>query len=280
MIKRSGVEVMNQRTKNVSECHDILDVLKSKQYTSPSGSIVDISEALDKSVNDSFLYRYNLLEKDYDIKSNSKIEVTLETTTQAAVRLLSSEGKKNVVALNFASARNPGGGFIGGAIAQEEDLCRHSGLYACLKNKPTYYNENILHPNTFYTDNIIYSPNVPFIKDEGLQWLEIPYLLSIISAPAPNVSSMENIDEDYLYQVLYERMLKILKIAEAHNHETIILGAFGCGAFGNDPVMVASCFKEALNELPVFNHICFAIYDKREGTPVFNTFNSIFNNGK
>lgn len=274
MIKRDGIKIMNQRTKNVDECHEILDALKSKQYTY-NNSIVDFSESLDNAINNSVLFKDNPPQKKYTKISNPKIEVSLETTTQAAYRLL-SEGKDDVVALNFASARNVGGGFLGGAIAQEEDLCRQSGLYACLKNKPTYYNENILYPNSLYTDNIIYSPNVPFIRDNDLQWLDKPYSLSIISAPAPNISSMTNIDFEELNKVIYNRIIKILEIAQFYNHKNIILGAWGCGAFGNDPELIANSFKKALKEIPAFKHICFAIYDKRDGTPVFNTFLNVF----
>jgi uncharacterized protein (TIGR02452 family) len=270
MIKRDGVAIMNARTKNVSIAQETLAVLKEKQYTAPSGNIVDISKDLDFAIQNSILYRSELTEKKYK-SITTTIEVTNETTTQAATRLL-KEGKTNLVALNFASARNVGGGFLAGAIAQEEDLCRRSGLYLCTKNKPMFYNENILCDNCLYTNNMIYSPDVPFFRDEHLQFLEEPYLMSIISAPAPNLNGAATIDPVALRKVIDYRTYKILQIAEAYQHKNIILGAWGCGAFGNDPSMVATAFVQALLKVPVFEHVCFAVHDKREGKPVYNLF--------
>lgn len=269
MIKRNNIEVMNTRNKNVSLSKETLAILKQQFYTSTNGNVIDISNILNVAVNGTILYQYNLPNKKYNFIQSST-EITNETTSQAAKRFVSSG--KDIVILNFASARNPGGGFLSGAIAQEEDLCRCSGLYACIKSKPIFYNENILCDNTFYTDNIIYSPKVPFFRDENLLLLEEPFLVSVITAPAPNIRAMENIDEKVLSTVIYNRVIKILKIAEAHGHKNIILGAFGCGAFGNDPKMVATIFSKALKVVSTFENVCFAI-------PVsdYNSNNMVFN---
>src|SRR4029079_8799885 len=92
------------------------------------------------------------------------IEVTDETTQIAARRLVESEGVTDLVLLNFASARNAGGGFINGAKAQEEDLCRCSGLYPCLMSQPGYYEANRNNRSAIYTDHLIYSPQVPLFR--------------------------------------------------------------------------------------------------------------------
>jgi len=273
MIKRDGVALMNARTKNVSMAKETLQVLKDKQYVAPNGNVVDISFALDEEVDHTKLFQDTTIDS-YQLGGTPTIEIVNETTTHAAVRLL-ADNKKDIVALNFASARNVGGGFLSGAVAQEEDLCRSSGLYVCTKRKPVFYNENILCDDTFYTDNIIYSPNVPFFRDEYNQFLDNPYYLSIISAPAPNVRSMENVDEDVLYSVLYNRILKILHIARVYSHDNIILGAWGCGAFGNDSTMVATAFKDALTEISHFDHVCFAVYDTHEGHPIYTAFKQV-----
>lgn len=277
MIKRDNVEIMNARSGNVKIGKETLEIIKNKKYNSLSGKIIDLSDSLDAAMNGTLLYQDGITDvpmKQYQSVKPS-IEVTNETTAQAAVRL-NSLGKDNVVALNFASARNQGGGFLSGAIAQEEDLCRASGLYACLKKKPVFYNENILCDDTLYTDNVIYSPSVPFFRDEHNLLLEDPFLLSILSAPAPNVRSMENIDEDILTITFNYRAVKVLQIAELHGHKNIILGAWGCGAFGNSPEMVANSFKEALMLVPAFEHVCFAVYDTRTPPVLFDTFKEIF----
>jgi uncharacterized protein (TIGR02452 family) len=270
MIKRNGVELMSARTNNVSIAKETLAALKVKSYTTPSGNHIDISTKLDAAIVGTILYKDILPWKIYS-EVVPTIEVFNETTSNAAARL-KDLGKTNLVALNFASARNPGGGFLGGAIAQEEDLCRSSGLYPCVKSKPIFYNENILCDNTYYTDNVIYSPNVPFIRGEDLKFLEAPFELSIITAPAPNVRAIENLLTQEVRAVLLHRAIKILQIAEVHGHKNIILGAWGCGAFGNSPEMVATVFMGALKVVPTFEHVCFAVYDTKPGAPVFEEF--------
>jgi len=274
MIKRDGVELVNARTNNVKMAKETLEVLKQKQYTSHNGKIVSIADSLDAALAGTILYRDSLPLKDYPALTPT-IQVVNNTTTFAA-GAMEAQGKTNIVALNFASARNVGGGFLGGAVAQEEDLCRSSGLYACTKSKPQFYNDNILCEDALYTDNVIYSPNVPFFRDENSFLLEEPYLLSIISAPAPNLSGLrEEGLRNKVKGVFRERVIKVLQVAAEHGHKNIILGAWGCGAFGNDPQMVAQVFKDMLPKVPAFEHVCFAVYDTRPEMPVYETFKEI-----
>jgi len=282
MIKRSdGVEIMNARTKNVSLAKETLEILKQKRYTSLSGVPVDISTSLDAAVKGTILYKADSDLPDTDWETfKPTMEVTNETTAQAAVRL-SSLGKTDIVGLNFASARNQGGGFLSGALAQEEDLCRCSGLYTCLKTKPIFYNENILCDHNLYLDNMIYSPKVPFFRNEHNVFLEQPFELSLISSPAPNLTTMSAEDresengQDVIYNTLYSRAKRILNVAAASGHKNIILGAWGCGAFGNDPKQVAVIFLDALQNVPAFEHVCFAVYDTRTPPVIFDTFKKV-----
>ena len=274
MIKRAGVEVSTPRTKNVSIAKSTLSILENKGYVSRNGSLVDLKEVLDAAVEGTEYYPAGT---EFETKASHIfpfIEVVNETTAQAAVRLQAA-GKENIVALNFASARNQCGGWLQGAQAQEEDLARCSGLYACVKKKPLFYNANILCDDTFYTDGIIYSPKVPFFRDEYLLLLEEPFLLSLITAPAPNVSSLTKLgtlDKELQEAVFIIRATKVLQVAAKHGHKNIILGAWGCGAFGNDPEVVTQAFIHALRAVPQFNHVCFAVYDTREPPVLFETF--------
>ncbi len=273
MIKRDGVAIMNARSGNVSIAKETIKIIKAKQYIHNS-SVVDISSAIDNSIQNTKLYDTTFQYATTSITTIATIAVINETTSQSAKRLLDL-GQTDIVALNFASARNVGGGFLGGAIAQEEDLCRASALYACIKSKPMFYNTNILCEGTLYTDGIIYSPNVPFFRNEKNEFLEEPFSLSIITAPAPNVSAIKKNDYKAIRNTLECRAIKILRIAELHGHKNIILGAWGCGAFGNDPTMVAECFKLALNEVPAFSNVTFAVYDTRPNTPLLTAFKKV-----
>lgn len=287
MIKRDGVELMNARTANVKIAKETIEICKNGKYNSISGTEVDLTVQLTESLDGTVLYRYDTELPDTDwYNVPAVIEVTNETTTAAAVRL-ATQGKTDLVALNFASARNQGGGFLAGAMAQEEDLCRKSGLYSCLKKKPMFYNENILCDNVFYTHNIIYSPKVPFIRNEYNLLIDNPFTLSIITAPAPNVSGLKTVETDHGFVLsdsdegllditLKERAVRILEIAASYCHKNIILGAWGCGAFGNDPWQVSKAFQYALKQIPAFEHITFAVYDTREPPHLFNTFQETF----
>ena len=286
MIKRNGVAVMNQRTGNVGLAKETVEILKNKSYTNRNGETVDISASLDAAVNGTILYEHHQNFPDQPPIPEVKpvIEITNETTAVASKRLLDA-GRADVVALNFASARNQGGGFLAGAIAQEEDLCRASGLYNCLKRKPQFYNENILADDNFYTDSMIYSPKVPFFRDEHNLFLDKPFEVSIISAPAPNVRAMK--ENDVLFEGTEEeldafaevlagtielRIRKILRVAALHGHKTLVLGAWGCGVFGNDPNIMAALFYGCLMDNSVFEHVCFAVYDTRTPPAVYEAF--------
>lgn len=275
-IKPVG-EVTSPKNKNTSLAKETLEIIKKKQYTSRNGNIVDLSDNINFAVKNTIHYK-DFVAPDFYMAGLPTVEVVNETTSQAAVRL-KELGKTNLVALNFAAARNPGGGFLAGAVAQEEDLCRDSALYACLKSKPMFYNNNIMCENSYYTDDIIYSPFVPFFRDEYHLLLEQPYSLSIISAPAPNVNAMKTVDEELLAITLITRAQKILQIAHNHGHKNILLGAWGCGAFGNDPADVAAIFRAALKAVPVFEHVCFPVYDTRTPQYLFETFKEAFSNG-
>lgn len=190
------------------------------------------------------------------------VETTNETTNEAIVRLAAAEAE-HVGCLNYASARYPGGSFLEGTQAQEEALARSSGLYPCLLTQPAYYERNLAHGSAHYLDLAIYSPGVPFFRDDEGGWLDAPVLASVITAPAPNASELRHHgqhDAAALRQTLLRRARLVLAIAAAEGITSLVLGAWGAGVFGNDPAMVAEVFATALGELgPRFKRVTFAI---------------------
>jgi len=167
-----------------------VDILAAGRYTAPSGRAVEIGALIRAACDGTTLYTPERL-ADLDRQQSAstvtrrpRVEVTPETTAQACRRLAENDGEAPA-ALNFASAKNPGGGFLGNAKAQEEDLARASALYSCLLTQPLYYDTNRRTPSMLYTDHIIYSPDVPFFRDDTLTLLEAPFLASVITAPAP-----------------------------------------------------------------------------------------------
>src|SRR5260370_38640775 len=111
---------------------------------------------------------------------NTNVEVANETTFRGLSRLSASGG--HIGCLNFASAKNPGGGFLSGAQAQEEALARSSALYPCLLRAPDYYERNRANHSAIYLDLVIFSPLVPFFRDDSAALLERPALAAVITA--------------------------------------------------------------------------------------------------
>lgn len=178
-----------------------------------------------------------------------KTTITLarETTLQALVRLAPAGG--HLACLNFASAKNPGGGFLGGAQAQEESLARSSALYPCLLEQRSHYERNRHETVPIYLDLAIWSPRVPFFKTDRGDWIDAPVLASVITCAAPNASALrqqKRFEAAVVEAALRKRAVLVLAVAAHHGVERLVLGAWGAGVFGNDPVMVADAFATLL----------------------------------
>ena len=209
------------------------------------------------------------------------IEVTDETTQVAAHRLVTQENCSDLVLLNFASAKNPGGGFLSGAKAQEEDLARCSGLYSCLQTQSTYYEVNRACESLLYTDHIIYSPKVPWFKTRSRgQLLEDIFLASVITALAPNAGEVLRRDPTAKKDIaiaLSRRAKYVLTVARDNGHRSLLLGAWGCGVFRNDPYTVANAFGIWLHSpefAGCFDRVVFAIYDPTKEKRIFKAFHN------
>ena len=199
-------------------------------------------------------------------------------------------GKRTAV-LNFASATNPGGGVEKGASAQEECLCRVSTLYPCLadqKMRASFYTPHRKNGNTLHNDDIIYTPKVLIIKDDDHNMLATPFLVDVISCAAPNLREKPNnaynsgdgnkvqISDNELLALHEKRARKIFASAIANGIEVLILGAFGCGAFCNDPYVVARAYKNVLPDFAHYFHtIEFAIFCNAKNIENYQVFLSI-----
>ncbi|NLI80389.1 MAG: TIGR02452 family protein [Deltaproteobacteria bacterium] len=200
------------------------------------------------------------------------VQVANETTLLASHRLV--QRGLRPFALNFANGVHPGGGFLSGARAQEEVLCRSSALYSTLVGDPMYeYHRGRHRPDS--TDWAIYSPNVPVFRTDDGKELDRPWLLSFLTCAAPYAPA---IGRQEAADLLKKRILRVLAIARAYGHSALVLGAWGCGAFANDPHRTACDFRHALeNEFSgAFSHIVFAIADWSRERRFLGPFRSVF----
>ena len=154
-----------------------------------------------------------------------------------------SEGRTAV--LNFASFRNPGGKFLEGSSAQEEALCHASNLYEVLSQFPDYYKNNRRDLNNgMYYDRAIYSPDIIFnYRGKFIS-------CDVITCAAPNMRNGKT-DRVTNRRTLVQRIHFINQIAEDNNVDTLILGAYGCGVFRQNPYEVAEVFKDEFAETAV-----------------------------
>ena len=201
--------------------------------------------------------------------------------------LYSNDGHKQLV-LNFASPTRPGGGVRTGAKAQEEDLCRKSTLLASLESDGAgaMYRYNKAHRTILNSDYMILSPMVEIIRDENNGLLQEPVAVSVLTAAAPHVSrGKQGISDREIENVIYNRIIGMLQVAATYKYRYLVLGAWGCGAFGNDADMMARLFYQAFKDIKcgrnlevndLFDCVVFAVLDKTEQKYNFRSFKKYF----
>ena len=190
--------------------------------------------------------------------TDMRVSVTRHRSLDAALLHCNRTPGSKVAVLNFASATNPGGGVAKGSKAQEEALCRCSTLFPVLNTQELqekFYRFHQEHQDTRYTDACIYTPGITVFKTDT----SIPERLSpeywrqvdVISCAAPNLRKVPYnkmnpgtgpaipVSDRELLEIHKTRGRKIFRVAVANGVDTLILGAFGCGAFKNSPSVVA-----------------------------------------
>ncbi|MEG3833851.1 MULTISPECIES: TIGR02452 family protein [unclassified Microcoleus] len=266
---------------------ETLQILEKGEFISRHDRVINFATEQKLAEKNTKLYRpeevENLLQNTQcDAKQSLLVEVTDETSQAAAYRLVKGEGCHDLALLNYASARNPGGGFINGAKAQEEDLARCSGLYPCQLTQPEYYQANRSQDSLLYTDYLIYSPKVPWFRIRSRELLDDYFLASVITAPAPNAGQVLRRDPNAIPDIekaLRRRAGYVLAVAQDNGHRSLLLGAWGCGVFCNDASMVADAFGQWL-ESPrfhgCFDRVVFGIYDSAKSKDTLKAFKNRF----
>lgn len=261
-----------------------MEIMGQGWYFSHEGNQVSIAAEMKQAVLGTTLYEAGMLAEAPRgwKKTDASIKVTCESTFEAMRRLsIGSAGK--IGCLNFASAKNPGGGFLNGAQAQEEALTRSSALYNCLTKASGYYEKNRANSSCLYLDLVIASPDVPFFRNDEGMLIDNPLLATVITAPAPNAAAVlanEPALASKIQPTLQRRAQLVLQAAVIFGVTHLVLGAWGCGVFRNDPAVVADAFARLLKTgCPYsrsFDEVVFAIFDSTQTGKNLAAFRRVF----
>ncbi len=198
--------------------------------------------------------------------------VTVEARSVVEVMTREARGPadQRVGVMVFASATKPGGGWRNGSLAQEEAISYASLLPFSLESVAAeFYAPSRTDKNAyFYTSRGVYSPAVPIIRDDAGRWLDDRPRVDFFTVAAPNVGAMKQnlatVDRPRVERDLRLKMRNTLRAFGDHGCTTLVLGAFGCGVFANDPTVVAGLWHELLADPELagrFTRIVFAVPD-------------------
>ena len=238
------------------------------------------STEIKESVKNSILYPIKSSIHIDDNINNINTSIDIRGDLDSVSAIFEYKRRYNSIAiLNFASYKHPGGGFLAGAIAQEECLCQESNLYNILiQFKEKFYEPNQKRLNKgLYNNNLIYIPNVLFFKNNKT------LACDVITCAAPNKKMAKeryNMSDNIIYKVMEDRIDHILYSAYKNKVDCLILGAFGCGVFSNDPKDVATIFKNLLEIKynKTFKKVVFAIPNKNRNNNNYKIFYNVFKN--
>ncbi|KAL5340836.1 hypothetical protein BJX70DRAFT_95796 [Aspergillus crustosus] len=217
--------------------------------------------------------RYVPLSSRYFPNLVTQVRVVNADTYDAAINVTNARpyrhGQKPVCVLNNANAITAGGGWLRGALAQEEVLCYRSTLIETLKQK--HY--------PMKTREAVYSPTVIIFRenddnDYRIMDLQKPSLLPVVSVismaaiyrPAIDTTSTPPRYKNSMDRELSKEKLRVvLRVAVHNGHRSVVLGALGCGAFGHPREEAADCWVDVLQEQEFrgwFQDIVFAVLGK------------------
>lgn len=244
-----------KRTGRAAQGRETVELVARGGYTLPDGSRVDLAPAVRNCLESTryftpdalqTLRREVLARPAFD--RPAAIEVVHESTL-AGIARLHADGCGRIAALNFASARNPGGGFLNGSQAQEESLARSSALHASQMKAWEFYERHRADDSLLYSDAMIYSPGCPVFRDDDGALLPAAMCVDFVTAAAPNAGAIQDRaphDFPRIPAALRRRCELVLALAASQQVDTLVLGAWGCGVFRNDPALVADAFADCL----------------------------------
>lgn len=276
-----------KRSTRMVLAREAVEITERGWYELPDGQVCNIATDVQSCLESTRFFPPQELEQfRLDVLSRlagntTAIEVHNESTL-AGISRLHAEGAAHVAALNFASAKNPGGGFLNGSHAQEESLARSSALHASLMRAFEFYERHRALSTCLYTDAMILSPGCPVFRDDEGALLSQPHLTTFLTSAAPNAGAIaDNAPEELplIPKTFHRRAECVLALAAWHGCESLVLGAWGCGVFRNDPDVVARAFASHICDgawAGRFRRIVFSVLDNSSEQRTLRAFQRMF----
>lgn len=265
MGRRENIEVLQDTMTLIEEEPSLAEAVR---HSTGKQRIYQEGDAILGAEEDARLHRHD---------ASAQVIVSGKRTLEAA----SAYAGKRIAVHNFASFTNPGGGVRQGSGAQEECLCRCSTLYPCLTSQAMwdgFYSPHRTMNDALYNADLIYTPDVMVVKTDTARPERLPrdewYPVDVVTCAAPNLratpsnpmnpfggSAQVSVTDEELLQIHKTRIGRVLEASAQAGAEVVILGAFGCGVFKNDPTVAAMGAREALRDyLRAFMTVEFAVY--------------------
>ena len=256
-------QVTEIKRRNAKVFRETTDLIKKGHYTAPSGRRIELD--MRSMIDGGSCYHNEQPPTDTGmVEGGTKVLVEKDDCLEVAKRLV-KEGYRPAL-LNFASGGHPGGGVEGGARAQEESICRRSTLTRSIfsfdKQYAERYGYELREGNNYpitqsLNYSVIYSPDVTVFRDAGPDYtlMEEPFQVGVITNAALNMNGRypirltpdHHIPEDGKV-ITINKIRTIFRVGLHKGHDSLVLGAFGCGAFKTPPRDMAQLFKKVMEE--------------------------------
>lgn len=253
-----------ERQASAMMCHETQAIAARGWYTNMHGVQVDIRAARDAATQGRIAYRPGVTPAVGAPRHAQVYTFVYNQTTLAVAEARIAQGYR-VAILNLASAVSPGGGWLKGSQAQEESLARASALVYTLRDDEFYF-ETTHHTNPFYNDTVLVSPAVPFFRHHNGQFIDTLWQADVITSAAVHAKAVQRYMPDRVGEIALHmeyRTHKVFQAATTLDADILILGAWGCGAFGNNPEVIAQIMRDMMHVVDMrrFAAIDFAVAD-------------------
>ena len=242
------------KEERIAVYENTVDTVNKGSYVSPKGKVVLLPNIQPMLDGTKFYGKKAVVDYDSIPRYNTEIKVIDSDCIYAAKNLI--DKGLNPCVLNMASFHKPGGGVVEGSSAQEENIFRRTNIFKSLYQFHSI-GENYgikqrdeRYPLEMYYGGI-YTPHVTVFKgsdDTRYTPLEEPFEIGVVSVSAIKKPTLTDGKlQPWVIDATKCKIRQILDIALENGHDSLILSAFGCGAYKTPPTEMAKLFKEVIN---------------------------------